>query len=245
MNTNKALDANMNANSAIQLASAHTATPLATLWLGGAVVLALDALGVDQPMAHWFGGAGGFPWQQHWLLTSVLHSGARAVAWVLLLALTVGIWRPVGVLRTLSRQARTWMVASMWLSVLVVVLIKGFSTTACPWDLAEFGGSVAYQSHWSWLWGGFTAAPGPGHCFPAGHASTAFTFLALPLWFRDTKPEFARRALWGVLAAGLVLGVAQQMRGAHFLSHTLWSAWLCWAVALGVHRLAARAPAQG
>ena len=30
------------------------------------------------------------------------------------------------------------------------------------------------------------------------------------------------------LLAGLALGLAQQMRGAHFMSHTLWSAWLCW-----------------
>jgi membrane-associated PAP2 superfamily phosphatase len=37
---------------------------------------------------------------------------------------------------------------------------------------------------------------------------------------------------WLVLAIGIgfVLGIAQQMRGAHFMSHTLWTAWLCWTV---------------
>jgi membrane-associated PAP2 superfamily phosphatase len=34
--------------------------------------------------------------------------------------------------------------------------------------------------------------------------------------------------LAGAAATGLVLGVAQQMRGAHFMSHTLWTGWLCW-----------------
>ena len=24
------------------------------------------------------------------------------------------------------------------------------------------------------------------------------------------------------------MGLAQQMRGAHFMSHTLWTGWLCW-----------------
>jgi len=33
----------------------------------------------------------------------------------------------------------------------------------------------------------------------------------------------------GRLQAGFALGLAQQMRGAHFMSHTLWTAWLCWA----------------
>jgi membrane-associated PAP2 superfamily phosphatase len=27
---------------------------------------------------------------------------------------------------------------------------------------------------------------------------------------------------------GLGLGWVQQMRGAHFMSHTLWSGWVCW-----------------
>jgi membrane-associated PAP2 superfamily phosphatase len=29
---------------------------------------------------------------------------------------------------------------------------------------------------------------------------------------------------------GLSLGIAQQLRGAHFMSHTLWTAWFCLAV---------------
>lgn len=30
------------------------------------------------------------------------------------------------------------------------------------------------------------------------------------------------------LTLGLVFGIGQQLRGAHFLSHDLWTAWLCW-----------------
>ena len=40
-----------------------------------------------------------------------------------------------------------------------------------------------------------------------------------------------------MLLAGLVLGLGQQWRGAHFTSHTLWTAWLCWGVAFGLDRL--------
>jgi len=29
----------------------------------------------------------------------------------------------------------------------------------------------------------------------------------------------------------MVLGIGQQLRGAHFMSHTLWTGWLCWMTA--------------
>jgi membrane-associated PAP2 superfamily phosphatase len=32
------------------------------------------------------------------------------------------------------------------------------------------------------------------------------------------------------MVIGFVLGISQQIRGAHFMSHTLWTAWLCWTV---------------
>lgn len=35
------------------------------------------------------------------------------------------------------------------------------------------------------------------------------------------------------LVAGLIFGISQQLRGAHFLSHDLWSLTICWLVALG------------
>ena len=64
-----------------------------------------------------------------------------------------------------------------------------------------------------------------------------------------------RRVLAGAMLAGFVFGLAQQVRGAHYLSHTLWTAWLCWTVAAGVDaavnqliarkRLPAPAPARG
>ena len=37
------------------------------------------------------------------------------------------------------------------------------------------------------------------------------------------------------LAAGLVFGISQQFRGAHFLSHDIWSLALCWYLSLGIH----------
>lgn len=204
-------------------------------------MLGLDLGGLDLPLAHWFGNAQGFAWRDHWLMSQVLHSGARTVGWLLLIALTFGLVWPWGWLKAQPRRDRHWMVASIWLSLLLVVGIKGISTSSCPWDLAVFGGSQEYVSHWAR--GVASALPGaPGHCFPAGHASTAFAFLAVPVWLKTHQPHSARWALVAVLVAGTVIGLAQQVRGAHFLSHTLWTAWMCWAMAMALHRWATRRP---
>ena len=62
--------------------------------------------------------------------------------------------------------------------------------------------------------------------------------------FRTAAPGLARRWLVAAVVAGLLLGVSQQWRGAHFMSHTLWSGWLCWCLAWGLDAVHGRlAPA--
>jgi membrane-associated PAP2 superfamily phosphatase len=38
-------------------------------------------------------------------------------------------------------------------------------------------------------------------------------------------------------ACGFALGFGRIMQGAHFLSHNLWAAWVCWMVALALWAL--------
>ena len=49
----------------------------------------------------------------------------------------------------------------------------------------------------------------------------------------------------GIVLVALALGLAQQWRGAHFMSHTLWSAVVCWLVAWLVQEALPRAVAHG
>ena len=201
----------------------------------------------DLLLAYWAGGGGGFSLRDHWLLTSVMHSGARWLAWALALGLCLAVWWPIGALQRLPQSRRLQLAGGVLLSVLTVSLLKSFNPAACPWDLTRFGGVAQPVSHWLW-W----AAPagGSGRCFPAGHASAGFAFVGGYFVFRQQAPEIARRWLLAAVAAGLVLGLAQQWRGAHFMSHTLWSGWLCWCLAWGLDaahgRLApATQPADG
>ncbi|MEF7615818.1 phosphatase PAP2 family protein [Aquincola sp. MAHUQ-54] len=194
-------------------------------------VLAWDASALDLAAARWFGDQHGFPLRDHWLLSAVLHEGGRAAAWLLALGLCVGAWWPVGPLRRIGMARRLQLAGSTLAAVLAVSLMKGFSLTSCPWELDVFGRTAHLVSHWAWLHG---PDGGSGHCFPAGHASAGFAFLGGFFAFRTEAPHIARRWLAAALAAGFVFGAAQQARGAHFMSHTLWTAWLCWSVALAI-----------
>lgn len=117
---------------------------------------------------------------------------------------------------------------AMLLAVLAVSWLKAHSLHSCPWDLQPFGGSAERFD----LFAPVAANPGPGHCFPGGHASSGFALMVL---FFHAWPR-SRRQAWGWLASGIVLGLlmglGQMARGAHFLSHNLWSAWVVWLVSV-------------
>lgn len=198
---------------------------LAWTLLAMALVIAWDALALDRSFAHWFGDATGFALRSDWFLVNIAHEGARRAAWLVVLVLTLCVWKPFGVMRQLPHARRVQLVVGILVSLAVISTLKYFSTTSCPWDLAEFGGVARYVSHWSLG----LADGGPGHCFPAGHASTGFAFVAGYFALRRHAPRAARLWLACALVVGLLMGLAQQMRGAHFMSHTLWTGWLCWA----------------
>lgn len=213
---------------------AHAALLKAT-FAALALVLAWDWSGLDIAMAEWFGGPAGFPLRNHWLLSTVMHEGGRIAGWALALALCVGVWWPFGALRRIDTPRRLQWAATTLAAVLLVSLLKSVSPTSCPAELSIFGRSARYLSHWLWQSDG-----GGGHCFPAGHASAGFAFMSGYFAFLRDDPVRARRWLLGASAAGLLLGLAQQARGAHFMSHTLWTGWLCWTVALAGDWIAQR-----
>jgi membrane-associated PAP2 superfamily phosphatase len=209
--------------------------------LGGLLLLlAWDYSGLDRAMAHWFGTSNGFPLEHHWLWRGVLHEDIHFLPWLLELGLLVAVARPFGAFRQLPGLRRAQLALTTLVALLLVANIKRHSLSSCPWDLQEFGGMATYVSHWTW---GLRDGGGGG-CFPAGHASGGFAFLGGFFVFRRGLPRTARRWLAGALLAGLVMGMAQQVRGAHYMSHTLWTAWLCWATAglvdLGVSQWIAR-----
>lgn len=226
----------------------RTARDLLITALAGALLLAWDFSGLDLPTVRLFGNAQGFAWRDAWLTKTALHEGGRIGSWVLLAGLALGVLRAGLQARrhgpTLNLRGPApfghrlrWFAVTL-LCLVAVPTLKRYSTTSCPWDLAEFGGVAPYVRHWAFG----VSDGGPGHCFPSGHAVAAFAFFSLYFQLRDERPVAARWALGAVLLVGCAFGWAQLVRGAHFPSHTLWSAWICWAVCVAAAALFKTAP---
>jgi membrane-associated PAP2 superfamily phosphatase len=194
-----------------------------------AALLAWDATSLDLALAHAIGDQQGFVLRDHWLLAQVLHDDARLASKLFATALCLGVWWPFGPLRRLDLAQRLQLAVTTLSAAFAVSALKAISVSSCPWDLEAFGGLARYTSHWSSQPDG-----GSGHCFPAGHASTGFAFVGGYFAYRRTAPETGRWWLYGALAAGLSFGLVQQLRGAHFMSHVLWTGFVCWTVALAI-----------
>ena len=173
----------------------------------------------------------GFALRDHWFTSTVLHQGGRAAGWLVMAALVLNLWRPLPFARDLSMSERRWWLGSIVACLLAVLTIKHASLTSCPWSLAEFGGTARYVPHWRLG----VADGGGGGCFPSGHASAGFSFFAGYFALRERHGTAARWWLAGVLFFGVIFGVGQTLRGAHYPSHTLWTAWICLAICVTLH----------
>lgn len=208
------------------------------LWLASfGLTVVWDASGADLSVMRWLGDAQGFALRDHWWLSTIGHDGAKRLAVLVFVGIVWMVFRPMGIWRQMPRTQRLEIVVGITLSLLVVTAIKRFSMTSCPWELEAFGGIASHVSHWAW---GVTDG-GSGHCFPGGHASSALAFLALSLpWLASTEHHHRRtgqKLMVAILVLGLVLGAIQTLRGAHYPSHTAWTALICAAVAWVNHRL--------
>lgn len=201
----------------------HVLIPLVII--GFALVL-LEHSGVDLWLAdRWFAWEGEqWSLRHHWLTYDVIHHHGKQ--FIILLGLSLlgafaASWR-VSRLR-LWRWPLGYALVCMTVLPATIAYLKKINTVACPWDLARYGGEQVYLHNFEHELIQYTG----GGCFPSGHASGGYALLAL--YFAALA--YTRNA-WLLLLPGLLIGtvfaLGQQARGAHFLSHDLWTLAICW-----------------
>lgn len=204
---------------------------LVRLWVLYLILMAVIAITeFDKLLATiWFQLEGG-SWQlkHYWFTQTWLHDSGHDLAVGSYIAILLTYLLSVGTGRlSRYRSSLAYLSASIPASTLTVSLIKRLTHVDCPWSVSAFGGERPYQF---WLQSLWSPLPGADHCFPAGHASSAYMFLGLYFVSKHLFPQHARQILFGVILLGVIFGLAQQLRGAHFISHDITSAFLCWTV---------------
>jgi membrane-associated PAP2 superfamily phosphatase len=181
-----------------------------------------------------------FPWRHVMWFETLAHSGLRTmlvlVAAVILVALLISLVAPAYLRGLLprgwnERRVLVYLLLATLLGPLLVGLLKDLTVRPCPWSLSMYGGEARYFDLWQVPLFNPSA---PGRCFPGAHASAGFSLLAFVPLLMGRARLFM---LLFALAVGMVMGWTRMMQGAHFLSHNLWSAWICWACVLLVYGL--------
>ena len=179
-----------------------------------------------------------FPLRNHWFLEVVMHYWIKyavvALA-VMVLAAYVLSFRMVSLAPL--RRVLLFLVLAMGLSTAAVSFVKSISPKQCPHDLTMYGGYAPYIA----LFEKTPEGVKPGKCWPGGHSSTGFCLMAF--YFAGLHLRRRRLAYWGLFGGfglGFILGFGRVIQGAHFLSHQLWAALICWLVMLALYELLLR-----
>jgi membrane-associated PAP2 superfamily phosphatase len=181
-----------------------------------------------------------FPLKNDSFLENVMHKGLRNLMIVVSLMM-LGFWifglkicgfvfkrHNGGHWSKVYHRQFLWIFVAMVISTSAISVLKRLSIHSCPWNLLPYGGTQP----WIPLFGNLPAAAEMGHCFPGGHASGGFALIAFYFGFRDSLSKLANAGLILGLLFGFVMGWGQMMRGAHFMSHNLWTAWVVWMILL-------------
>jgi membrane-associated PAP2 superfamily phosphatase len=200
------------------------------------IAIASEYSGFDVGMERIFYDAGTHTWPlKNGLVTSaLLHTAgknlvvAAMVSVLLVLVLTFFVKR----LRPL-RKGAAYLLAGTLLGVIIVSILKSSTHIYTPWNLQMFGGDKPYIR----LFDPAPAGLPVGHGFPGGHSSGGFGFLSVYFLLSFYAPRYRYFGLALGLGLGGVFAIAQELRGAHFLSHDLFSLVICWYAALLVFEL--------
>ncbi len=188
----------------------------------------LESTGLDLWLGKQFYSTALKEWsfKENWFAETALHTGGRFFIYILASSVLVCLlysFKSVSVF-TRYRKPLCFLLLASIIGPLVISILKNTTHIYCPWNLTDFGGDKPYVR----LFDRVDSQLPVGHCFPAAHAGAGFTFISLYFFLTVVKREYNRYGLYFGLVLGLFFGFAQQVRGAHFLSHDVFALSIDW-----------------
>ncbi|HBL7907448.1 TPA: PAP2 family protein [Escherichia coli] len=205
--------------------------------------LTLEHSQIDLMVADWF-----YLGMGHWMVAKqaflpdlLLYSGLKKLLMAMLIYLLVATicrayhekkgnaitakWLvPVTKFRV---RELAYLVLTLILVPTVVASLKAYTHVVCPVHLTIFDGTLPYLPMLDSMRNTI-----PDKCFPAAHASSGFALFAFAF-----APSLRRRRgaiIIVVMALGWAMGCYKMIIGDHFLSHTVVSMMLAWAMSAGL-----------
>ncbi len=210
----------------------HFLLPLVVLI---AVSMAINALDLDRILADYIYAIQGnsWAWKDKWITEVFFHKGGRAfsllVALMSLMVLIVSFFHPAF---SAHKKALLYLFLATVGGSLLVSFLKSLLAVSCPWEFDRYGGNLVYSRVFEQLF----LRNGVG-CFPAGQASAGYAWVSCYFFGLLYQSRWRWTGLVIPLLAGVVLGFAQQLRGAHFISHDIWTLAICWFYSLALFLL--------
>ena len=181
--------------------------------------LTIEHLFYDETLHTW-------PYKKLFITSSILHIGGK----YFVIGLSVSVFLLFiasfffSQLRKFSKHILFILIAGL-ASSLVIGILKNITHIHTPWHLMIFGGDMPYIRI-------FDRVPSNipvGHAFPGGHSGSGFALLSLYFGLAELDSRYRYHALLFALVIGITFSIMQEVRGAHFISHDMFSFAICWA----------------
>ena len=168
-----------------------------------------------------------------WITSTIIHQlGKKLSLLIAAIILTALIFSYISkYLHQYRRELLYLLFAAGGGSVLISIL-KSISHVSCAWDFSRYGGTENYTGVYTQI-----LNMSGDNCFPAGHASGGYAWLAFYFLGAYKQSTWRWAGLSFARGVGLVFGISQQLRGAHFITHDLWTLAICWFFSLFVFKL--------
>ena len=201
----------------------HLLVPLAVAMLAlsfeySGIDIWWDSLFYDQIHHVW-------PYTSLYITEDILHIGAKkalmAFAFTNFLLVLASFVVPV--LKPYRKHLFYILIAAL-AGPVIVAYLKGHNHICTPWELTMFGGDLPYIRVFDVVPDGTPIGQG----FPGGHSSGGFAYVSVYFALTAMRSKYRFYGLLIPVLIGIVLSLTQEIRGAHFPSHDMFSFVVCW-----------------
>ena len=168
---------------------------------------------IYSPSSNWI-------YRNNFILEKIFHKGGVIFSSMILVVIAIRLLLLKIKARPEQKKQRDYLcfiLISTIMSILIVFLLKRITTIPCPWDTVGLGGDKQVPH----LWEMFSPSLPKGGCFPAGHSSGGYGLLSIYFGHNYIYGKKRFITLLPGVIIGIIFGLTQIARGAHYPSHDL------------------------